>query len=210
MAYIFKHQSKTIEDDNCYARRRYITRGACCGDGDHTRSRMAWPQSVLDSWTASKSIADEELGGDAQMPFSEMVTSLTDKQALQGWHKEHAAREFWQNMRDGTRERFGRGIRATMLDRKRVRLADEAGRTVASVDFSVDNSLRIVQQLAVLLPQHLQLASCKANPDDAAGCHGEGFKVGIVLLLRKGFSVTYRMHKQVKSFTALVSFRHEG
>jgi hypothetical protein len=53
------------------------------------------------------------------------------------------------------------------------------------------NELRITQKYCFLEPYHLQLATTKGR--DSIGGHGEGFKVGINLLLRYGIRVSYDM-----------------
>jgi hypothetical protein len=69
---------------------------------------------------------------------------------------------------------------------------------VGYVDFRNENKLAISQRGVVLGEQHLQLASSKRA--NKIGGHGEGFKVGINLLLRSNFQATYAMSGKVWTF----------
>ena len=65
-----------------------------------------------------------------------------------------------------------------------------SGEQIGSLDCATMNRLVISQKKCVLGLEHLQLASEKSS---GIGGHGEGFKVGINLLLRMKYKVRYQM-----------------
>ena len=155
-------------------------------------------------------------------PPSRIVTNFTDCQPLIGWDTGHAMRELWQNFRDGLRARFSPA--ATVAVHRvhgnlyEARLAP-SGRVVGSLAVDpVAETLVLRQAECILGIECLDLASSKrgalgggaaggvdaAAPDSevgAIGGHGEGFKLGINLLLCKGFSVRYEMADQTWEFS---------
>ena len=128
-------------------------------------------------------------------------TSFTDAQPLHGWTSQHAMREIWQNFKDGlaqtyksqkiSLQRSETGLITAVLVRTREQ--------VGFIDTRNKGKLVVSQKGAVLSEQHLQLASSKRGKTTIGG-HGEGFKVGINLLLRKKFQVTYAMPGKVWRF----------
>jgi hypothetical protein len=129
-----------------------------------------------------------------------LVTSFTSSQPLHGWTEEHALRELWQNFRDGLVQTFGK-IRFSKESRDKMYYIATTldGKHVGSVDCTNENVLSIVQQNCILSIDHLQLASSKISSKDIGG-HGEGFKLGVNILLRKGFKVKYLMPQQDWAF----------
>lgn len=123
-----------------------------------------------------------------------------------GWTLEHAIRELWQNFRDGVAAAFGEGslVPSFRGDGRRPRglaghiALSREGVPVGSVDASTPDVLIFRQRFAVLQPRHLALASVKSG--NAVGAHGEGFKVAINFLLKRGFTVTYTMDGQCWHF----------
>lgn len=151
-----------------------------------------------EDWVLKKSAA--RASSASQTPHR-MVTSFTDQQPAHGWEPKHALREFWQNFKDGLRERFCGQHKDLKIDMHAepgndVFKAYFGTREVGLVDVRTANQLVISQSQCILSLEALQLASFKrANNDggETIGGHGEGFKVGINLLLRHGFAVTYSM-----------------
>jgi hypothetical protein len=127
-----------------------------------------------------------------------LTTSFTDKQPLHGWEPMHALRELWQNFRDGLQASFG-DVQFSRAPNDKdcyvARVKGEVDRYVGLVDCSDPNMLIIVQQQCILTIEHLQLASSKTSEVDRGG-HGEGFKLGINILLRLGYTVKYVMPRQ--------------
>jgi len=131
----------------------------------------------------------------------QIVTSFTDQAPIHGWEPKHALREIWQNFRDGLRERFCSSSEKHNIVMNREGnayfFATFGTEVVGSIDLRTPNKLIIYQSQCILGIEALQLASFKSDNKDKTqktiGGHGEGFKVGINLLLRKGFKVTYKM-----------------
>ncbi|KAI8902801.1 hypothetical protein BC833DRAFT_571671 [Globomyces pollinis-pini] len=126
----------------------------------------------------------------------EIITSFTDSQTLHGWKPEDSLREIWQNFKDGLKNTFHEKVKLEIVDK----MGDSCGiegyvndQKVGSVDLRNKDKISIRQKFCLLNESHLQLASSKGNGENTIGGHGEGFKVGINLLLRKGFKVTYQM-----------------
>jgi predicted metal-dependent hydrolase len=126
----------------------------------------------------------------------ELVTSFTDKQPLHGWTAEHAIRELWQNFKDGLRKTFG-AVKFSRLEGSPNFYVgkDSTGQIVGNVNCTELNQLVITQDQSILTIENLQLASVKQNDRDIGG-HGEGFKLGINILLRQGYHVRYLMPQQ--------------
>lgn len=140
-----------------------------------------------------------------------LETSFSNSQPMHGWTAEHAVRELWQNLRDGVVASFDMGVTDTLVPTITATTRRLAGRlelklggvAVGSVDACTADTLVFRQLYAVLQPRHLALSSVKdgnVNGGRAAGAHGEGFKVAVNFLLRRGFSVTYTMDRQRWSF----------
>lgn len=68
------------------------------------------------------------------------------------------------------------------------------GKHVGSVDCRDENVLSIEQHECILAIENLQLTSTKGAGGEIGG-HGEGFKLGINILLREGFRVKYAWAK---------------
>jgi hypothetical protein len=122
--------------------------------------------------------------------ITQMITSFTDKQPLHGWVKADAIREFWQNFKNGLSNTFeGADIRFSVEND--LVLARAGQHELGRVDLRDRDSIVFTQKFCLLEESHLQLASFKSK--DSIGGHGEGFKVGINLLLRFNTTITYTM-----------------
>jgi hypothetical protein len=153
-----------------------------------TDNASIWAQEWIAEKRAAKHMVRDE----------EIVTSFTDSQPLHGWRIEDAVRELWQNYKDGVQTRFKCKIdlrtvynESNMLIRVSSHLP--SGEEVGSLDLSHPRQLILRQKYCMLNPGHLQLASGKRTSDGSIGGHGEGFKVGLNLLLRNNFEVDYKM-----------------
>lgn len=152
----------------------------------------------LERWVIRKSTA--RAAAAEQVP-RRMVSSFTDQQPAHGWTSQHALREFWQNFKDGLREQFCSNSKELQIDMHAepgndVFKAYFGTREVGYINAQTPNQLEISQSHCILSLEALQLASFKRSDGEngeTIGGHGEGFKVGINLLLRHGFSVTYSM-----------------
>lgn len=145
-------------------------------------------------WNTLKTVALSQF---KQPSGSTLVTSFTSSQPLHGWTRSHALRELWQNFKDGFRGTFGRVkfSRDTTRPGYYVATTVPEWKHVGSVDCRDENVLSIEQHECILTIENLQLASMKGGEREIGG-HGEGFKLGINLLLREGFQVKYIMPGQ--------------
>eukprot|EP00128_Syssomonas_multiformis_P008970 Colp12_sorted_trinity150504_noHs@35235 len=145
-----------------------------------------------DSWHLDKSSALR-----FRPPHGDLLlTSFTDSMPMYGWTAEHCVRELWQNFRDGLQVRFGPNIFIREAEPgyyEAVLPVSDKQVTVGLLDARSRNQLLLRQSQCVLTVQHLQMASGKGGTINSIGGHGEGFKVGINILLRRGFAIEYIM-----------------
>lgn len=148
--------------------------------------------SSLTKWPDVKANAVRERRDRVPGKTMTIITSFTDSQPLHGWENVHAIREIWQNFRDGLHARFGPSVVMRRAGDERVYEARHGNRVVGRLDCSQNDRFHLTQYECVLPIDCLDLATTK-HTEGAIGGHGEGFKLGINLLLCQGFSVVYSM-----------------